>query len=780
MAMKSPYRPLKVTGMATGLVQSREEFILPDDAYPVLENAYVWRERIKRRQGLATLARFARNLSAQALGNLDGSGNFTGNIRSILSLEATASIKVGTLILSDGTNTYTDNGHGVLVGAPAGSGTINYSTMALTITGGAAAGALTATFTYFPGLPSMGLRSRELTAINVEQTIGFDTVYAYRFTGGNWVEFIPGTTWTGTNFNFFWSTNYWVDSSNNKLFWVTNFSGITGDPIRYTNGTTWFNFGPTDSPTTGQIDAATPSPNFLTQCLCLLPFRGRLVAFNTYEGPTLGTSINHSNRIRWAAIGNPLVTFTAPPLAPGQPQGSWIDDLALGGTGGFLDIPTSESIVSVGFVRDNLVVYCERSTWQLRYTGRSISPFQIEKVNSELGAESTFSAIQFDTSLVGIGDKGIIECDSYKSERIDIKIPDLVFEFKNENEGTERVHGIRDFQQRLAYWTYVYNPPDNDAYDGIYPNRRLVYNYENDSWAIFTDSLTCLGTFQSPVARTWAASNFPWQQANFPWLDIPAQFPSIIGANQQGYVMYLSSNLEPKVSNDPTLAIQNITGHTTTSTVITSNNHNLVNGQVISIQDIPTATPFANLNGNKFGVIIIDANNFELWVYDPDNQSFTIPQLDAPATYIGGGQIAIRDNFSIISKKFNFIDQGENIQMGFIDVLLDNTSEGAISLNVYINYNNNSPINILPQNIDPSTGQPDNFFNSIVPTSASGGLASTKNWKRVYCPVRGGFLTVQWTLSNAQLIGVEQESDVQIDAQILWFRKAGRQLPIGD
>lgn len=761
------YDPLYIRKPETGLVQSRQEFILPDDAYPTLENAYVWRERIKRRQGLELLGRLRRFFSAASIGN-SGASPWTFNIYSTvvppITPEANAQIEPGSVEIVIGAITFTDTGNGTLTSAtPGNSGVINYLTGDVTLTHTAGAGvASTITFGYFPNLPVMGLRSRELNSINVEQLIAFDTVYAYRFIGG-WNEFIPGTTWTGNDSDFFWSTNYWVDSATpipNKIFWVTNFSGTGGDPIRYTNGTQWINFAP-------QINAA---GDVLGQCLAMLPFRGRLLAFNTLEGPNLATSLPFTNRIRWAAIGNPFTTVSA--IVTVVNPNAWRDDIR--GQGGFLDIPTSEAIVAVGFVRDNLVIYCERSTWQLRYTGRSIAPFQIEKVNSELGAESTFSAVQFDTSLVGIGDKGIVECDSYKSERIDIKIPDLVFEFKNDENGTKRVHGIRDFQQRLAYWTYVFNPGDLPTSN--FPNRRLVYNYENDSWAIFTDSLTALGTFQSPVSRTWATSTFPWSAANFPWLDVPAQFPSIVGGNQQGYVMYLSSNLEPKVTNDTTLFISDITGNTTTPTVITSPSHNLFTGQVIKIVNIPSTDPFASLNDQIFGVVVIDVNTFQLWIYSPSTLQFTTPRLDAPGVYTGGGEIAVRDGFSIISKKFNFLEEGENIQMGYLDVLMDNTEEGTITLNVYLDYNDSTPINVLPQNINPATSLPDTFFNTVVNTFPAGGIQSLKNWQRVFCPVRGNFLTIQWTLSNEQLTSIAQESEVQIDAQILWIRAAGKQL----
>lgn len=764
MVLVAPYKPLKITGMATGLVQEREEFILPNDAYPTLLNAYVWRERILRKNGYELLGRLRRKLTMQVLG-VTVFPTLTYTFPDILAAfrvtQPNAEIEPATLVISiaaPDAATFTDNGDGTFavtgVGVAAGS-SVNYITGAVTIVISAVAGgaAITAAFNYFPALPVMGLRSRELSSTNFEQTIAFDQVYAYIFVLNGWQEFLPATAtvWTGSDSQFFWSTNYWQTSAptNRRLFWVTNFNSPV-DPIRYTDGVTWTAF----APQTNSVVA-----DLLVQARCILPFRSRLVVFNTVEFDFgVGANISYPQRIRWAAIGNPILV------------NSWFDDVR--GRGGFLDIPTSEDIISVGFVRDNLVIYCERSTWQLRYTGRSISPFQIEKVNSELGAESTFSTVQFDTSLVGIGDKGVVECDSFKSELIDVKIPDLVFDFKNTANGQRRVHGARDFIQRLAYWIYPYAPSSEGA--GTFPNRRLVYNYENQSWAIFTDSLTCLGTFQPSESRTWASTPIPWQNLKFPWLNFNAQLPLIVGGNQQGFVL----TLDLLTTNDVGLSITGILGNTPLATTITSQNHNLEDNMVIGISQIPVGTPFANLNGGIFQVNVLTPDTFDLYIFNPSTQVFDIPQQDAPAVYVGGGKINIRDNFSVISKKFNFLDEGMSIQIGYIDILMDATSEGEISMLIYLDYADDTPSNILPDNINPSTLLSDTFFNSVIPTSDPNQLTNpttgTKFWHRAFCPTNGNFLTIQYTFSNQQMAGRPQEKDVQIDAQVLWLRKGGR------
>ncbi len=767
------YSPLKITGMTTGLVQEREEFILPDDAYPTLVNAYVWRERIKRKKGYRLLGRLQRTI-----GTTDAAGNLVVVLSPLPIQPGIASFTVGSALFNDpgGASPV------ALLGTGPGTATLDRATGILTIVG---SNALTVV-QYFPGLPVMGIRTQELANSAKDQTLFFDQNYCYIFNGitQQFEEYLPltATTWNSAGLDtsgtdFFWSTNYWTSSippfttTGKKLFWVTNGSGGDaggGDPPKITDGTTWIDF-------TSGTWSQTSLTETLWNWLAMLPYRGRMVVFNTYEGLTAsgkGSAMNFSNRIRWSTIGNPFIQFT-----PGPPAaGSWRDDIR--GQGGFLDIPTSEDIVAVGFVRDNLVIYCERSTWQLRYTGRSIAPFQIERVNSELGSESTFSAIQFDTSLVGIGDKGVVECDSYKAERIDIKIPDFVFGFNTLNNGLERVQGVRDFPNRLAYWTVplVKFYPTISNTNWVFPTARLVYNYENDSWAIFNDSLTTLGTFQLQSSPTWLQITDYWKIYEDTWLDDDAEDFVIVGGNQQGFVERLDKN----TVNDVSLFISNIVTTGLGPTVITSPSHNMQSGFVIGISGIPFLTTGSDLNGGVFAIDVIDQNTFTLFDFDPSDNEFDLPVTsNIPGVYVGGGLINIRENFSIVSKKLNFLDEGQNIQMGYLDVLMPAVSGGEISINVYLNYDDVNPSNTLANNqvVGTSPPIPDTFFNSTIPTAPSNfAVASegTKFWQRVMCPTRSNFLTIQYQFSNAQMAGTPQEKEVQIDAQVLWIRKAGR------
>ena len=750
------YKPRKIVGFEQGLVQDREEFLLVDDAFPVLENAYVWREKVLKKKGHIARGRLRRVLASQSMAVTSAAATYTiTDVLATLSLRATepdAQIQLEsfTITFDDGGGSetvLTDAGDGTLtVGAPnnlgATGGTINHSTGAVTVTfAGAIAGGLSAdvTFAYYPSLPVMGLKTRELAAVSSEDTIGFDTKYAYQYGGGAWSELVAGTTWAGSDSDFFWTTNFWIDGSNNKLFWAINSTtGAAGDPMRYYNGSTWTSFSP-----------LVTTALTMFQAEVLIPFRGRMLALNTYEGATAGgisAATNYPQRIRWAQIGTPIASD------------SWQQDVR--GKGSFIDIPTSEHITSIAFVRDNLIVFCERSTWQLRYTGRSISPFQVERVNTELGVESKFSSINFDKDVIGVGERRIIRCDSFDAIPVDEKIPDFTVNIENGSNGRKRVYGIRDIQPRLTYWTYPSN--EQDEYQSTYPGRVLLYNYENASWSIFKDSFTCFGTTWLDADPTWASSaELTWEEANQEWRGQQADEPIILAGNQQGFVF------KAYVGNDSqaSLTLTDITGSTTAPIQITIPNHNLAQGDIVVISDIPTGSDFATeLNGNTYSVTPTDADTVTLWTYQAATDSWNDPVIIADAAPVGYGLLTILDNFKIVTKKFENLTAGQKIQVGYVDVQLSASTDGEIQMLVYSDYTG------VPTN---STSTP---FNRRIPTykTALDVPGATEYIRRVYAQQRGNFLQYELSLSNSQMNGSSATAPVIIHSLILWERLAGR------
>ena len=822
------FKPIYIGAYLEGLVTSRPESIIANDAFPILFNAYIWREKIVKKSGCKTIGRLRRKFEDTSI-TTSTAGVWSFNLFTVTEIGATEdnkSLEVSSLSITIGAVVFTDDGNGVLSSAaPANSGTVNYATGNITLTHTGGTLASTATFNYFPTLPVMGISTKETYEVNNEETIIFDTIYAYVFETDGYREFIPGTTWTGEDSSFFWTTNYFQNQAGtSKLFWATNFE----DPIMYVDGVTWNLFEPL-------VDAAQK----LLRCRCLVPFRSRLVAFNTVEGETVLNGVRHQNRIRWGAVGSPLPTTLYP--EPWRSQSGF--------PGGFIDIPTAEAIISVGYVRDNLVVFCERSTWQLRFTGQVIQPFIIEKVNTELGSESTFSVIPFEKSVAAFGATGINMCDGFSSTRIDIKIPDLVFEVNNKEKGPERVWGIRDYINRLAYWTYPYVVGNSQV--SKFPNRRVIYNYENESWATFYDSFTALGTTQIQEDVTWDNDDV-WEDIGYSWVNTTPLIPQIVGGTQMGFIM----QLDEKTNNDPTLSIIAITSDGVNPTQLTVPDHNLDPDSIITLSGIPIGTDYAKaLNNPKGGLIsgitqavkavvtssahslstgdilvidavvgmtqinglettitVLDDNSFScdnidsttytaytssgdwllsapncflasideldptklnLYKYDPQSGQFSVPQTDASGVYIGGGQVAVRDNFIILSKKFNFLNEGQTTRVSRLDLLAKSNEQGEISIYTYSDYES-YPSNIKPLNVDPKNNLEDPLFNSKIPLA--GRKQGEVAMQRVSCPTYGTFFSFAWTFSNEQMNSNKSDTPLTIEGHIIWVRPSGKQL----
>lgn len=266
-----------------GLRNDVTPFNIDNDSFPTLINAYQWRGRLKRKRGTQFIGRLTRYFeststaySSTATINLVAGA---ANILTGFSLQLNGNIIPGTVIIVDTTagNTYTDPAmDGTLVGAPGGTGTINYATGDITIAGGAA-NAINATFLYYPDLPVMGLLELILLTRQYPGTIAFDTKYAYEISTSDpypihdvsffknvsvstyYPGYVPKTTWTpvtwnGQDYQQFWGVNY------QGALWVTN--GVT-QPFNSTNVGMQYQFNGTIvyvDPTTITIDYTTTTP----------------------------------------------------------------------------------------------------------------------------------------------------------------------------------------------------------------------------------------------------------------------------------------------------------------------------------------------------------------------------------------------------------------------------------------------------------------------------------------------------------------------------------------
>lgn len=828
-----PYKPLVGKNYKTGQQLNREPWIIEQDAFVTLFNAYVWRGRVKKKYGVSSLGQLQYQAeNATFAGTLDVNGNFDAHMNGVFTLPANAVLVPGSITVSIPGQTWTEvlSGGvytGALTGSLGGTGNVNYATTEIAVGAGAgSAGAnVSVTFSVYPELPVMGLLSRVLPTTGQQPTTAFDTLNAYTYnnTTNKWqlAQSALPTTWSGTDAQLFWGENgfgaLWVTNgkpgfqavtishvgnavagppstlavtttaantfqvndtvylfnttataaTDNDKWGVVTIAGnpftisnptsgyftstvgnvaglavnsninVSGDGIRWYDGTTWQNYNPLINPVTVLMGAG-----------IIVFYRGRMVFLDTFEGTGLPASsaTEHPQRARWLQNGTPYYGIPIPVSAQvGTDFDTAREDIV--GKGGFIDCPTTEKIISACFLRDTLIVGFEYSKWKLRYTNNELLPFIWERIDVELGDEGRFSGVKFDKFTLGVGNRGITACDGVGVNRIDPIIPDIVFNFSNENSGPERIAGIRDFEEQVVYWTFPNDSP-NIPYTGKFPNRVLLYNYMETSWALLSDCFTTYGYYQSSSDATWGDTHTTWGSANNTWGGKTGQAlnPVVIAGNQQGFVL----TVQNQVQNDPTLYVQAVTpSGSAAPTTFTVNNHNLQQGQIIICSGFLTTN--AALNGQTFQVVPVDANTLQLFTYNTSTgiyQSF----VGGSSTYIGQGYISLVDNFKMLTKKFNpFLDNGQSVRLKQVDFYVDGTGDGRFAVDLYISDEDDNPANPPHQvtNLttlsNPLSNRVETFANAYEPPGQD------KYWHSLYNIVTGNLVQISLYYGDQEL-----------------------------
>lgn len=726
----------------SGVQNNYRPFVIPEKAFEQLNNAYVWRGRVRKRFGTEWIGNT--QLSSRlrvSVGSLNApsspvplGGGAIGQMFSIADVIFTVNAlgSPATLLVSNGSATTAE--FDTATGAFTFVGVLDSLGVAVP---------LATTIYWYPALPVMGLLSVENATLNNEPTFAFDTRMSYRYLAGGWerisAETNPGDAlWSGSDSQFFSGVTWSGAEPFDYTFFVTNFNENEANYMRYNQAGVWTGFRPKVS----NLVPGSVNDIWLDSCRLIVVFKNRLVALNTWETSDDGSGAiqkNYPNRARYSQVGSPLAVD------------AWRQDIQ--GRGNAIDCPTRQQIVGAQFIKDRLIVYFERSTWELVYTGNVAYPFAWQQINSEIGAESSFSVVPFDRVAIGVGQNGIHACNGSNVERIDQLIPDTVFEIHNNNAGPERVYGIRDYSAEMVYWTF---PAINASSTFPYPARILAYNYVTQTWAFFDDSYTCFGYFQETTGVTWDSTQVTWDDpVSWSSASLQGLFRNILAGNQEGWTF--KTNIDTK-QLAPSLQITDmavIAG----MVQVTAVNHNLKESQYVLLSGIDDTGNLNSLNGTIAQVVApITANTFML--------GYVPPYPVVAGTYKGSGVLARVSQIQIRSKEFNFYaEQGMNVQVTKIDFLVDRTAEGAITAEYFVSSSIDPQ---LDQGINTST----QIGTGILETSpyASIPLESYQSrlWHPQYFWGDGEYFQIYLYYSDTQMRSTEiNSSDFQLHAMII-------------
>lgn len=862
---------LVISNMATGFETDREPFLINNDAFPVLNNAYQWRGKIKRKRGSSFLGRLrwtttiAGGASAPlALGNTSGGGGLSVNLFTLLNvgaLQPNAQIIINSLSVVVGADTFTESSPGLLTGSTIGTGTINYQNGALTLTGAPAATPATAVFSYHPNLPVMGLEDFETEITNFPTLVAFDTNYSYQFNASTNVFYNTNFYKTsGVPFHFngaayqqFWTCNYlgamWTTNgvpgmqfkalSNvvqitpttatlniiahglalNDYVFVNEVGGASATTINgqsgqvtavtdpnnvvvtfpnatlgaaYTaatgiaqyltrsvfatqDGIRWYDGDPIANATNGWVNFAPPIDNkatagvtlYLVGAKMILPFKNRLMFFGVYLQTSTGSAYYVPNEVVWSEVGSPYYSLPLPTQYTNQgvtapiPQ-AWFTNVV--GFGGFLVAPYDQNIVTVGANEDVILVGLETRQTKMIFTFNDAAPFIFQTINSELGSANTFSGISLDNGLITIGEYGIAITNQNSSKRIDVKIPDFVFDISSVNNTDGQVTAGRDYRNEFIYFTFI---------DGLttltpFPNKTLLYNYRENTWATFDECYTSYGTYRPTTSsgRTWANIGllYPtWEDWTDPWnfgADVTG-YPNVVGGNQNGFVLIKGEGIR----EDASLYVQNMAYNApTNSTLITCPNHCLNDGDYVVLSGIIGGASMQALNGVVEQVTLTTSSSTFL-IETP------VSSLD---TYIGGGLIRRLSVPFIQTKQFPaFWEGGRGSRIGAQKYLLQTTSPpinpsyppNQITVYVYVDQNPEQPSN-------DTFADPYLPFSTVVLTCPEGnnlfGIGQNQIWHRMNNSFVGDSVQLAFTLNDTQMRdNLINSSEIEIHAIVI-------------
>lgn len=594
--------------------------------------------------------------------------------------------------------------------------------------------------------------------------INFQTCYVVAVPGINSVQVEFPLAVLGGSYSSGGIAQYLTNNANPSLDCLRYYMGspVSGTvPPIFSNSGGWVNYCPPLSNLNYSIGGLPEAQYYLVGARMIVSFKDRLL----FIGPIVQTSAASSavflqDTVIFSWNGTPYYTASfngapsaatiyQPMLTPANqsanPQAFWEDQTGLGG---FITAGFESAINTVSPNEDVLIMGFGNRQARFAYTGWDLLPFAFYVINSELGSTSTFSIINLDRGVITMGQRGVVITSQTESKRIDLDIPDQIFELSLPSNGAQRVSAQRDYINEWVYFSYRSNASNVNIYQ--YPTQTLFYNYRDGTWALFNETYTTYGLFRRKTGFTWQTigqTYSTWNNWTDPWNAGSSTLlqPEVVAGNQQGFVVTRGIGTSEATS----LYIEGFSGD-----VVTSPDHCLSNGDYVVISG---CLGVSGVNGIVFQVFNVTQNTFSI-------------DATITGTYLGGGLITRMYVPFIQSKQFpvNW-NQARKTRLGPQMYLLTTTDNAQVSLLIYLSQDGASPYNI--GSIVPTTiPVPDNnslIYSSILYTCPEStnlgltpsninlqmvtGIRQSQIWHRINTSLLGDTVQFAITLSDVQM-----------------------------
>lgn len=533
----SSYQPFPIAEFKTGLYDYTQSWVRPLDAYEPLENAYVYRGILQKRNGSRRLGNSAVADGLPIMGIMQWVNPDTGALTLVAASEdylykfvlgatepadawqkvvgvsnsqfwsgtvapgAFGPVPVFWTTATPGTVTITITSAGSVVA----TSTDNAATPTATMS---ANGWITAgTFTFATGILNLTLSGAATGFVTITITTTLSSSSPY---------------FTGTIANFFNSTN-WQPTSTTTFIPSTAYLYMTNnvDPVTLFDGTNLSRPG---------FYTNSASTQYISKALDVKVYNNRLLLLR----PKLNNGTNSDNQgVFFSALFSPF---------------NFINDVA--GNGGAISAATSDFYMSSEFLRDELICNFSESTWDLQRTGISIAPFSFKRLNDSKKTNSPYGTIDFDDVVRSVGATGLTQCDGVNVSRYDQSIIDF-YETVMQQQYYNQVFGIRYDNLNQAWMLYP-SSTASPVIDNVAPGSDcvLVFNFFENSFCTYRTAIpmTCLGAILHERVTTWANVGITWDQGDATWSSYGNEFkaPILLGGTTDGRILWMDQVDSPK------------------------------------------------------------------------------------------------------------------------------------------------------------------------------------------------------------------------------------------